>query len=225
MGSRYFAAVPAAGYSVRMGRAKLLLPLSGRPLILHTIEAWQRSGVDRVVVVVRPGDAALAEVVRTAGVSSSKFQVGERENIAVCSSVDLVVPQSPPGDMKASVQAALLHIEGQYDPTVDDAFLVAPADMPRLSARIVKRLMEWHAKDSMLPILAPVVSAKRGHPVLFSWRLAGEVFSLAANEGLDAVVRRHEPRLVECGDLVAAGEEPFGDVDTMEEYQRVTKRQ
>src|ERR1043165_1578126 len=60
---RCFALVPAAGYSVRMGEPKLLLPVAGRPLIEHTLEAWQRSQVDRIVVVIRPGDQALAVAV------------------------------------------------------------------------------------------------------------------------------------------------------------------
>src|SRR4051794_8404747 len=63
---RYFALIPAAGQSTRMGQAKLLLPLAGEPLIVHTIRAWQGSRVDQVLVVVRQDDAALAAVVRSA---------------------------------------------------------------------------------------------------------------------------------------------------------------
>jgi CTP:molybdopterin cytidylyltransferase MocA len=66
MPSRYFALIPAAGYSTRMGQPKLLLPLCGKPLITHTIDAWLSSNVDRVVVVIRPGDDDLAAAVREA---------------------------------------------------------------------------------------------------------------------------------------------------------------
>src|SRR5438067_7475125 len=126
MTARYFALVPAAGVSARMGEPKLLLALAGRPLILHTIDAWQRSRVNRIVVVVRPDDAALADVVRT---------------VSQPAVVDIVIPDVPPPDMKASLQAALKHIERQYAPTAADAFLVAPADMPRLSTLIINRLI------------------------------------------------------------------------------------
>ena len=51
---------PRPAHGVRLGAAKLLLPLFGRPLILHTLAAWQQSKVDRIVVVVRPGDDSLA---------------------------------------------------------------------------------------------------------------------------------------------------------------------
>jgi molybdenum cofactor cytidylyltransferase len=226
MSSRYFAIVPAAGLSVRMGRAKLLLPLAGRPLIWHAIEAWRASGVDRVVVVLRPGDEELAEVLREivrSRVQGPKSKVGARHE----TEADLVVPEAPPVDMKASVRAALMHVERTYSPEPHDAFLLAPADMPRLSAAMVRRLIESHSSrtnsESAAKILAPSLAGKRGHPVLFSWRLAAEVFALADGEGLDAIVRRHEPRLVACDDLAAAGEQPFADVDTPEEYGRMTR--
>ena len=64
-------------------KPKLLLPLNGRPLILHTIEAWRGSRVDHVLVVVRQGDEALAEAIQSVN-------------------ADLVIPKMPPPDMKAA---------------------------------------------------------------------------------------------------------------------------
>ena len=58
---RSFALIPAAGHSLRMGQPKLLMPVEGRPLILHMLAAWQASKVERVVVVVRPDDEQLAD--------------------------------------------------------------------------------------------------------------------------------------------------------------------
>src|SRR5437667_12426851 len=102
MTQRYFALVPAAGHSARMGEPKRLMPVAGQPLILHTLAAWQRSRVDQVVVVVRPGDDDLTAAV----INQSRVQ-GPRSN------VEIVVPDLPPPDMKASLQAALKHIERQ----------------------------------------------------------------------------------------------------------------
>ena len=169
----YFAIIPAAGHSMRMGQAKLLLPLDGQPLVVHTIRAWQQSRVDHVLAVVRKDDAPLAAAVRSAQAM-------------------LIVPDRAPPDMKASVQAALHYIEEQLAPESADAFLVAPADMPRLSPGIINRLIEQHASDTSR-MLAPTQAGRRGHPVLFPWPLAAEVHRLAPDEGLDAVVRRHDP--------------------------------
>ena len=199
---RTFALIPAAGHSARMGQPKLLLPLAGAPLLIHTIKAWQQSQVDHILVVVRPGDEALTSVVRSTG-------------------VELVVPAAPPPDMKASLQAALLHIEQHHAPTPRDAFLVAPADMPRLSPPIIDFLINQHNHQTS-QILVPTLAGKKGHPVLFPAACAAEVFRLSAEQGLDALVRRRGAVLIACDDLAPAhGDEAFADIDTPEQYARL----
>ena len=198
---RTFAILPAAGTSTRMGQPKLLMPLEGRPLIWHTIQAWRRSRVEQVLVVVRPGDEPLAERVTEAGAI-------------------LVRPQTPPPDMKASIQAALRQIEIHHGPGDQDAFLVAPADMPRLSAAVINRLIDEHAASGGPSILAPTIGVRRGHPVLFPWRFSAEVQRLPADAGLNVLVENQKPRLIACEDLVAANEYPFADIDTPEDLRR-----
>jgi 2-C-methyl-D-erythritol 4-phosphate cytidylyltransferase len=53
------AVVVAAGRSQRMGFDKLLTPLAGRPLLLHTIDRLQQTGVpSEIILVIRPGSEA-----------------------------------------------------------------------------------------------------------------------------------------------------------------------
>lgn len=198
---RSFGIVPAAGRSLRMGRPKLLLPWGGRPLIVQTLAAWQASRVQRVVVVVRPDDDALAEVVRSCG-------------------VDLLLPPTPPPDMKASVEAALHWLAATCRPAADDAFLVAPADMPRLSPAVIDRLLTAYAELDRPQIIVPTRQGRQGHPVLFPWFLAAEVDTLPAGEGLRLLCQRHAPRSISCDDLVASGDDPFLDFDTPQDYAR-----
>jgi len=212
MAARYFALVPAAGRSSRMGEPKLLLPVEGAPLIALTLASWQRSRVDRIVVVVRPDDEELA-----AAVNRSKAQ-GPR------SKIEVTVPQLAPPDMKASVQAALRHIEREYRPTEADAFLVAPPDMPHLSSAMIDRLIELHAAGATADIAVPAIGGRRGHPVLFAWPLAYDVYALAADDGLNVLFDRHEPTLIACEDLIANGEYTFADIDTREEYEGLRGR-
>jgi molybdenum cofactor cytidylyltransferase len=207
--ARYFAIVPAAGLSQRMGHAKLLLPLAGQPLICHTLAAWLQSQASKVVVVVRADDDRLAAVAARSG-------------------AEIVAASPPPPDMKASIQAALRHLDAMDCPQTGDALLIAPADMPRLNAAIVNRLIAHHTSltnrgaTEWDAILAPSLGGKRGHPVLFPWRYAAEIDALKADEGLDAIVRRQPPRLIPCDDLVQAGERPFADIDTPADYDRLT---
>jgi len=206
MANRYFALVPAAGQSSRMGRPKLLLPLMGRPLVAHTIGAWLQAGVDRVVVVVRPGDEPLRTVI-------AEMETDGR--------VDLVIPEIAPPEMKDSLKTALVHVERKYGGTDNDAFLVAPADMPHLSAQIISRLIRRHTERCSREILLPTLAGVRGHPVLFPWRYGAEVFQLADHEGLNVLVERSPVAVVPCDDLVMADHNPFGDIDTQDEYDQV----
>ena len=50
------AVIVAAGSSIRMGRPKQLIPLCGRPVLSHTLCAFDRSSVDELIVVVRAAD-------------------------------------------------------------------------------------------------------------------------------------------------------------------------
>ncbi len=209
MVSRYFALIPAAGHSRRMGTPKLLLPLCGKPLVAHVVAAWENSRVERIVVVARPGDEELIALLRS--LVSSK-------------AIDVVVPEVPPPDMKASLQAGLEHLRVTCSPTDNDAFLVAPADLPQLATAIIDRLINCHRASPCEAILAPAVSGQRGHPVLLAWPLAAEVFRLQADEGLNAIIERRQVTELHCDDLVAERADPFFDVDTPAEYEEMARR-
>ena len=70
--ARVFALVPAAGFSRRMGRPKLGLPLGERTVLEHVVAALRQGGAEHVLVVVGPhvpelaplAAAAVAEVLR-----------------------------------------------------------------------------------------------------------------------------------------------------------------
>jgi molybdenum cofactor cytidylyltransferase len=199
-----FAIIPAAGRSRRMGRPKLLLPWGTSTVIEHVLAAWRGSRVDNVVVVVDPTDKPLAETCAACG-------------------VQVVVPDLAPAEMKDSVRLGLAWAESR-GPQSDDAWLVAPADMPGLAAEIIDRLIAAHeaalgTPRSTRPIRAPRHGTKHGHPVLFPWPLAAEVARLGVDEGLNAIVARHGVEYVE-----AASDAISQDFDTPEDYDRLRAR-
>lgn len=204
---RAFAIVPAAGESRRMGGpAKLLLPLQGVPLIAHTLIAWQAAGLAPLVVV-KPGDRELAEVCRLYG-------------------AEVLMPETPPPEMKVSVQLALRYLRDRYRPPADFAWLLAPADMPRLSPAIIMRLLDEHQagvkRSASTPILAPTSAGKRGHPVLFPWSLAEQALRLGPNDSVKTLLARNEVHEVACDDLLTSAADAFADVDTPADYQRLS---
>jgi molybdenum cofactor cytidylyltransferase len=193
---RSFGVVPAAGASTRMGAAKLLLPIGGRPLIEHVLAAWTASGVTRTVVIAKPGDDALVE-------ACGRFDV------------DVVVPLQAPDDMKASVGLALAHIESHYSPALQDAWLLAPADLPGLSARVIKAVLAAYDAGDPAAIV-PTFERRRGHPVLMPWASAALVERLAPDEGVNSLVSQMRVNEI-------AWPEPaiLHDVDTPSEYARL----
>jgi molybdenum cofactor cytidylyltransferase len=193
---RSFAIVPAAGVSARMGAHKLLLPLGEQPLIAHVLTAWTASRATRTVVVVRPDDAELAACCRVFA-------------------VDLVIPSAAPPDMKASVRNALEHISAQFAPADDDAWLLAPADLPGLSAAIIDRVLDEYAATRPLAVV-PAFDGQRGHPIALPWTCARHVGKLAPEEGVNALIARTPLREIEFATPAI-----LDDVDSPADFARI----
>lgn len=194
---RSFVILPAAGHSRRMGRPKLLMPWRQTTVIEHVLKAWQSSQVDSVVVVARRDDPDL---------------------LTICDSLDVhvVAPPTAPPEMKHSVQYGLDYIQQQFAPDVDDRWLLCPADTPNISAVIIDQALAVARSDQSASIVIPVCQGRRGHPVVFPWVLAKQVFELDENEGVNALVRRHT--VLEC---FVEDDGILEDLDTPEQYDNL----
>jgi molybdenum cofactor cytidylyltransferase len=182
-----------------MQQPKLLLSWKGKTILEHVIAAWKASQVRAVAVVVRQEDQELANVAERAGAL-------------------LVRPPLPPPDMRASVSFGLGEIRRLFQPTAHDAWLVAPADLPRLSTQVIDRLIAEHAAQPDAA-LVPIAGSRRGHPVLFPWHWTTRVRHLEPEEGLNTLVRDGLTREIQCDHLL--GPDAFDDVDTPEDYERL----
>jgi molybdenum cofactor cytidylyltransferase len=199
-----FAIIPAAGRSQRMGQPKLLLPWGPATLIEHVLSTWRASRASQVIVVVHPQDHRIAELAAAAG-------------------AHVVRPESPPEEMKVSVRLAL-EFAARFQPRPNDAWLLAPADMPGLTVTTIDHLIDAYqaslrGPDSTPRIWAPSNRGRRGHPVLFPWSLADEVPRLAVDEGLNALLARHPVE-----DVESAEDAISEDLDTPEDYERLRSR-
>jgi len=182
-----------------MQQPKLLLPWQGKTIIEHVLAAWKASQVRAVAVVTRPDDHELAKVAEQAGAI-------------------LVRPPLPPPDMRSSVSFGLGEIRRLFDPSAHDAWLVAPADMPRLSPSVIDRLIAEHAGQPDAA-LVPILGTRRGHPVLFPWHWTARVRHLEPDEGLNVLLRDGLTREIDCDDLL--GPDAFDDIDTPQDYDRL----
>ena len=191
---RVFAVLPAAGASRRMYTQKLLLPWGEATVLDAVLANWTSSLVDRVVVVCRAEPGVLA----------------------ICGTwgVDVVQVQETP-EMKDSIQAGLDWVTDQYAPQENDAWMLAPSDMPRVNPDLIASVIGLGYADP--PTIAlPRVGRHKGHPVFFPWSCADELALLGADEGVNAIVKRRDRRFLETSDQGA-----LQDLDTPEQYARL----
>jgi len=191
---KFFAIVPAAGLSKRMGQPKLVMPWKSNSVIQHTLSAWHGSRVDRIVVVVRPNDTELQQHLDGAN-------------------IDLVIPDVDPPEMKDSVLLGIKYIQTHYGPSTNDALLLAPADMPELNSTVVDNVIEAH-DPQRAAIIAPIHNGKKGHPVLFPWPFTAGAYQLQEDQGLNELWKIYHNRTIEVSHTGS-----FLDVDTPEDFR------
>jgi molybdenum cofactor cytidylyltransferase len=178
-----------------MGSHKLLLPLAGQTVIERVLESWRNSRVTHTVVVVRRDDEELIGRCLAVG-------------------VDVVVAAVAPPDMKASVELALGYVREHLDPSPQDVWLLAPADLPRLATAAIDAVLA--AYDCRRPTaVAPTFGGERGHPLLLPWPCCEGVGRLGPSEGVNALLKTVTVREIPwCDDSI------FRDLDTPGDFAR-----
>lgn len=199
LSSRLFAVVPAAGLSRRMGRPKLHLPVGSSTVIARMLAALRQPHVAATLVVVRPDDEAL------------------RAAAAACGAI-VVQPETPPAEMRQSVEYALGEIERRFAPDSRDGWLLAPADHPLLDRVVLESIITaWRAAPEKIAV--PVHQGRRGHPTIFPYRMAAEVFRLPADQGLNRLLQIHA---ADVAQIETPSPAVLTDLDTPEDYARLT---
>ncbi len=202
MSGRLFALVPAGGKSARMGRPKLSLPLGGRMVLEHTVTAFRRAGVEHVLVVVAPHVPELVPLAEAAGAQ-------------VCR-----LPEET-ADMRATVEQGLRWLEEHCRPGADDAWLLAPADHPTLSADVVRQLLQARADHPERSVFVPTWEGHRGHPALIGWEHVAGLRAHPAGQGLNTYLRRCAAEVLEVS---AGSADVLCDLDTPADYERLRQR-
>lgn len=174
------AVIVAAGSSTRMGCPKLLLPLGGKPVLWHTLQAFDRSRVSSIVVVIREEDRALLEqwakelhtpchpalggATRQQSVANGMALVGDETLVAIA---DGARPLITPAQIdhvidvaaKTKAAAAAVRVKDTIKQATPDGMIVATPDRATL----------WQVQT----------------PQVFDTALYREAMIRAAEEGLD----------------------------------------
>jgi molybdenum cofactor cytidylyltransferase len=183
--------VLAAGLSRRMGKAKLLLLLEGKPLVRWSVESLMPH-VDVVIVVTPPDDAALRQALDGLDVR-------------------YVANPYPEAGQGTSIAAGAVALPGGTD-----AVVIALGDQPRLPATLLPELLDAFRREKK-PIAAPVFQGTQGTPVIFAASVFDELRALDGDAGARAVVRRDPARVA----VVRVDAPMPPDVDTPEDYARL----
>jgi molybdenum cofactor cytidylyltransferase len=178
-----------------MGRAKQLLPLNGRPLLQHVIDAAASSRLDELVLVL----GHHADEIRAA------IEVPSRMRVVVNPHFD----EGQSSSLRTGLQSA--------DPQAVAAAIVL-GDQPELSTDLIDAVIEAFEKGAA-PILRPVFVSSSGripgHPVILARAVWSEVIRLSGDEGARSLMSIY-PEWVR--ELTIESEAPR-DVDTEADYE------
>lgn len=160
------AVILSGGASRRMGSPKALLSYQGRPFLDHLLEVAQhpKIGVRRVVL-----GADAEPIAKQANLTHDEIVINDEWERGQLS----------------SIQAALRSL-----PPETDGIILFLIDHPLISAALVDELIEAFY-TSRKPIVLPFYAGRRGHPVIFSSGMYGELLSAPLETGARAVVWAH----------------------------------
>jgi molybdenum cofactor cytidylyltransferase len=182
----------AAGESRRMGSPKALLRYDGQTFIERICHAFLAAGVDELIVVLGARAEEIGQALpthpRLRSVVNSRYFQGQLSSLMV--GIGVLSPES---------EAAIVNL----------------VDHPLITADTIKALM-ISFRTAPLPIIIASYQGRRGHPVLFSSQVYGEILAAPLDKGAKVVVRKDPTRVREV-QLDDPG--ILADIDTPEDYK------
>ena len=179
----------AAGLGRRMGAVKQLLPLHGRPLLQHVIDAARSSILEHVTLVLGNAHAEILPRIDARG-------------------LDVVLNPDFASGQSTSVRAGLAH-----GPDADGVMFLL-GDQPLVDAPLID-LLVTRFLAALPPALVPVHEGRPGNPAIIGREMMRDAQRLTGDVGARHLLRdnaRHV-RQIEIGDPAV-----FRDVDTMDDY-------
>jgi CTP:molybdopterin cytidylyltransferase MocA len=166
--------VLAAGRGARMGRAKQLAELGGRPLLEHALAAMSAAPLDDLVVVL---GAYADEVLARVDLQRAR---------------PLLVPDWEQG-MGSVIAAALAAVKEPGAAGAGDgwgAVVIALGDQPLVGAAVVGRLLEAWRRGAG-PVVSAAYHGRVGNPKLFDRAVVDRLGGLSGDEGARGLLAGH----------------------------------
>jgi molybdenum cofactor cytidylyltransferase len=172
----------AAGQSSRFGSSKCLAQLpDGTPLVIRSIENL-RSVVDRILIVVRPDDQPLIDLLQ-------RYSSQRDLEVVMC-----------PAAVEGMAESIKCGVAASDDA---DAWLIAFADMPFIksssSTAVAQQLLT--PTDICVPFLQSNINSqtelegRRGHPVGFGSFYRQALLELEGDVGARSILKQYQQRI------------------------------
>jgi molybdenum cofactor cytidylyltransferase len=187
----------AAGTSSRMGSInKLLLKYNNHTVIEEVLIQMLGSTLNDILIVTGFESALIEKLLadrssdRVNTIHNSNYRHGRAE----------------------SIKCAIRHIDSRTD-----AALFMVADKPGITSSLINRAIERYSKDQPL-VLYVETPAGRGHPIIFSRKLFGELLQLKGDCIGNELIAGYKENTVKLID-----DEQQIDIDTETDYRKLLK--
>lgn len=190
----------AGGSSRRMGKPKLLLRLGNRTLFEHVLAAHLESSVRRICAVVPGWLKGFEEVIE----GRASGRVG-------------FAPLSRECEMSQSLKTGWKFVMQSWQP---DAVMISLADKPLVTPELIEQVIRGFA-ESGHSICVPVFDGQRGHPVILTPGLEGEVYALEGDRGAGSIIEAHRGSVCE---VPVDSDGILADIDTYDDFDDLRRR-
>lgn len=184
----------AAGMSSRMGYNKLLLRYHDHTIIEEVLSQISEAGLDEIMVITGFENDKIESVIKKCGdrlriVYNDMYESGRAE----------------------SIKRAVENVSEEAD-----ALLFMVGDKPTVKTDLLNRAKEEFKRRS--PSILYVTTPKgRGHPIIFSKKLFGELMELTGDIVGNELIEKYENDMIELAD-----DDIQVDIDTMDDYENLT---
>jgi molybdenum cofactor cytidylyltransferase len=188
------AVILSGGSSSRMGSPKALLAFQGRPFLEHLLDVTKhpKIGARRVVL-----GAHAEPIVKAVPLNADEIVINDEWEKGQLS----------------SIQAALRSL-----PAGTDGILLCLIDHPLISSALIDGLIEQFY-STFAPVVVPVYEGRRGHPVIFSSAVYGELEKARPEVGARGVVWAHKG---EVSEYITAEEGCIVNLNDPDTFARLT---